>query len=124
MGLLPPAATDTTRVVKDSSLGQAQEASNPLGTSGTSEALAESAITSRDLWLCHRLSTTFSELHVLFLQRIARSFTNLVMELSQSRLAALLRQHQVRKSSVLPKFIECFVIAHIPEASERCPVGR
>lgn len=98
--LLPPIAAGMTGIMSQSVPFRQAKPSSMLEHSDTSKALEASAMAARDGWLCHRFSISLLELHLLLLQRIAKNFSTMALQMSRSPLASLLRQQHVSNSEV------------------------
>ncbi|KAL8275798.1 hypothetical protein Esti_000361 [Eimeria stiedai] len=94
--LLPCSAANNPIKSQEEGLQVNKKGSEIQEHAGGLKSLAASCAAARDAWLSHLVSNSLTELHDFLLQRFARNFSLLALELSRSPLAALLRQQHRR----------------------------
>ncbi|XP_026191041.1 uncharacterized protein LOC34619702 [Cyclospora cayetanensis] len=123
MCLLPPAAVGMTRIRNQQDTPSQTMFTDTLEHhSDREKALQAAASASRDAWLCRRFCVSLLEIHLVLLQKLAKNFSTMAVEMSQSPLAALLRRQHVCavlgyatatcrsicKSALLVSFVICY----------------
>ncbi|OEH79467.1 hypothetical protein cyc_02935 [Cyclospora cayetanensis] len=97
MCLLPPAAVGMTRIRNQQDTPSQTMFTDTLEHhSDREKALQAAASASRDAWLCRRFCVSLLEIHLVLLQKLAKNFSTMAVEMSQSPLAALLRRQHSR----------------------------